>query len=185
RDVAGDDVGGDRPRHPGRGPPAPDAVRGHARGDGGGAGRSGAYLGRPMPSPPSSNASAPPRPIRVVETRSRKLRVLEEARAAEGAPVTAEPIAVEPIPPKPDWIRMKMPVGEVFFDLKKHVRELGLHTVCESASCPNIGECWNRQSLTIIIVGGICPPSCQLCDVPTGRPEPPDPDEPERVAAIL
>ena len=64
-------------------------------------------------------------------------------------------------------------------------RELGLHTVCESASCPNIGECWNRQSLTIMILGGICTRSCQFCDVPTGRPLPPDPDEPEHVATML
>jgi len=120
-------------------------------------------------SPPSS----PPPPFRPVETRSRKLRVVDGAAAAE------------PLARKPDWIRMKMPVGEVFFDLKKRVRELGLHTVCESASCPNIGECWNRQSLTIMILGGICTRSCQFCDVPTGRPEPPDPAEPERVAAIL
>jgi lipoic acid synthetase len=80
---------------------------------------------------------------------------------------------------------MKMPSGDVFFDLKKRVAELGLHTVCESASCPNIGECWNRQSLTIMILGGICTRSCQFCDVPTGRPEPADPGEPERVATML
>ena len=78
-----------------------------------------------------------------------------------------------------------MPGGEVFFDLRKRVAELGLHTVCESASCPNIGECWDRQSLTIMILGGTCTRSCQFCDVPTGRPQPPDPDEPRRVATIL
>ena len=65
------------------------------------------------------------------------------------------------------------------------MRELGLHTVCESASCPNIGECWNRQSLTIMILGGVCTRSCQFCDVPTGRPAPADPEEPERVATML
>jgi lipoic acid synthetase len=116
---------------------------------------------------------------RIVETRSRKLRVLE----VEGAVPTPE--AAERFQPKPPWIRMKMPSGEVFFDLKKRVAELGLHTVCESASCPNIGECWNRQSLTIMILGGVCTRSCQFCDVPTGRPEPADPDEPERVATML
>jgi lipoic acid synthetase len=114
---------------------------------------------------------------RIVETRSRKLRVLE----MEGA----VPEPAERFQPKPPWIRMKMPSGEVFFDLKKRVAELGLHTVCESASCPNIGECWNRQSLTIMILGGTCTRSCQFCDVPTGRPEPPDADEPERVATML
>jgi lipoyl synthase len=115
---------------------------------------------------------------RVVETRSRKLRVLEAERGVDSGPRPQ-------MQPKPPWIRMKMPSGEVFFDLKKRVAELGLHTVCESASCPNIGECWNRQSLTIMILGGICTRSCQFCDVPTGRPEPADPDEPRRVGVAL
>jgi lipoyl synthase len=80
---------------------------------------------------------------------------------------------------------MKMPGGPNYTALKQRVRELGLHTVCESASCPNIGECWNRQSLTIMILGGVCTRSCQFCDVPTGRPAPADPEEPERVATML
>jgi lipoic acid synthetase len=80
---------------------------------------------------------------------------------------------------------MKMPGGPNYTALKHRVRELGLHTVCESASCPNIGECWNRQSLTIMILGGVCTRSCQFCDVPTGRPAPADPEEPERVATML
>jgi lipoic acid synthetase len=62
---------------------------------------------------------------------------------------------------------------------------LQLHTVCESASCPNIGECWDRRALTIMILGGVCTRSCQFCDVPTGRPDPADPDEPRRVAVAL
>ena len=62
-------------------------------------------------------------------------------------------VAPAKLAPKPAWIRAKMPTGEVFFDLRRRVNELGLHTVCESASCPNIGECWNRQSLTIMILG--------------------------------
>jgi lipoic acid synthetase len=114
---------------------------------------------------------------RIVETRSRRLRVLEDQGAI--APATDRPA------PKPDWIRAKLPGGEVYFDLKQRVAELGLHTVCESASCPNIGECWNRRSLTIMILGGICTRSCQFCDVPTGRPQPPDAGEPARVAAML
>ena len=60
-----------------------------------------------------------------------------------------------------------------------------LHTVCESASCPNIGECWSRRALTVMILGGVCTRSCRFCDVPTGRPAPPDPDEPRRVAETL
>jgi lipoyl synthase len=80
---------------------------------------------------------------------------------------------------------MKMPGGKVYTDLRARVRDLGLHTVCESASCPNIGECWSRRSLTIMILGGICTRSCRFCDVPTGRPLPADPQEPERVATML
>jgi lipoic acid synthetase len=116
---------------------------------------------------------------RVVETRSRKLRVLEQ----EGR--VAEPPREERFQPKPNWIRMKMPAGPTFNELKRRVGELGLHTVCESATCPNIGECWNRRSLTIMILGGICTRSCQFCDVPTGRPLPADPEEPQRVATML
>src|ERR1041384_7088068 len=113
------------------------------------------------------------------QTRSRALRVV-------GATAAANPQGpVEALPRHPPWIRAKMPTGKVFFDLRARVHELGLHTVCESASCPNIGECWNRQPLTIMILGGICTRSCQFCDVPTGRPLPPDPDEPTRVATIL
>jgi lipoic acid synthetase len=124
---------------------------------------------------------------RVVQTRSRKLRVLQAQLQGELPPgATAEaPAAAPRFSPKPDWIRMKLPTGETFFDLKRRVGELGLHTVCESASCPNIGECWNRKSLTIMILGGICTRSCQFCDVPTGRPLPPDPDEPAHVATML
>jgi lipoyl synthase len=110
------------------------------------------------------------------DTRSRRLRVLG-ATLPDPAPAS--------VPRHPPWIRVKMPAGPVFFDLRARVHELGLHTVCESASCPNIGECWNRRSLTIMILGGICTRSCQFCDVPTGRPSPPDAGEPERVATML
>jgi len=120
---------------------------------------------------------------RIVETRSRRLRVVNGPAGAD--PAGPAPSEAEPMQRKPSWIRAKMPGGDAFFDLRKRVGELGLHTVCESASCPNIGECWNRKSLTIMILGGICTRSCQFCDVPTGRPLPPDPDEPARVATIL
>lgn len=78
-----------------------------------------------------------------------------------------------------------MPAGEAYRALHKRVRELNLHTVCQSASCPNIGECWNNRALTIMILGEICTRSCRFCDVATGRPLPVDTDEPRRVAAIL
>ncbi|MGB8296530.1 MAG: lipoyl synthase, partial [Polyangia bacterium] len=85
----------------------------------------------------------------------------------------------------PPWIRMKLPSDAAYFDLRAQVHAQGLHTVCESASCPNIAECWSQRSLTIMILGGVCTRSCRFCDVPTGRPLPPDPAEPDRVAVVL
>lgn len=90
-----------------------------------------------------------------------------------------------PRPRHPAWIKARLPSGQTFFELRELVHELKLHTVCESASCPNIGECWNRRALTIMILGDICTRSCQFCDVTTGRPLPPDPDEPRRVGVLL
>jgi lipoic acid synthetase len=85
----------------------------------------------------------------------------------------------------PEWIKVRLPTKPTFFEVQKLVREQKLHTVCESASCPNIGECWSRRALTIMILGDICTRSCRFCDVTTGRPLPPDPDEPRRVAETL
>jgi len=112
-----------------------------------------------------------------VDTRSRRLRVLGQASA---------PVGDEGARPRhPPWIRARLPSGQTYFDLRARVHALGLHTVCESASCPNVGECWNEKSLTIMILGGLCTRSCKFCDVPTGKPLPPDPDEPDRVATML
>jgi lipoyl synthase len=110
-----------------------------------------------------------------VDTRSRRLRVLSPTSPSDNADR----------PHHPSWIRARLPSGQTYFDLRQRVHALGLHTVCESASCPNLGECWNAKSLTIMILGGLCTRSCKFCDVPTGKPLPPDPDEPERVATIL
>ena len=85
----------------------------------------------------------------------------------------------------PEWLKVPMPGGEGYGDLRRKVGELKLHTVCQSASCPNIGECWNNRALTIMILGDICTRSCRFCDVKTGRPLPVDEGEPERVAAML
>jgi lipoic acid synthetase len=84
--------------------------------------------------------------------------------------------------PKPNWLRAKAPVGENFHNLKKLARGLGLHTVCESAQCPNIGECWNHRTATFMLLGNICTRRCGFCAVPKGRPQPIDWDEPRRVA---
>jgi lipoyl synthase len=87
--------------------------------------------------------------------------------------------------PKPQWLRAKAPVGENFHNLKKLARGLGLHTVCESAQCPNIGECWNHKTATFMLLGDICTRRCGFCAVPKGRPEPIDWDEPRRVAEAV
>jgi lipoic acid synthetase len=87
--------------------------------------------------------------------------------------------------PKPTWLRAKAPVGDNFHALKKLARGLGLHTVCESAQCPNIGECWNHKTATFMLLGDICTRRCGFCAVPKGRPEPIDWDEPRRVAEAV
>ena len=87
--------------------------------------------------------------------------------------------------PKPEWLRAKAPVGDNFHNLKKLARGLDLHTVCESAQCPNIGECWNQKAATFMMLGNLCTRRCGFCAVPKGRPEPIDFDEPRRVAQAV
>jgi lipoyl synthase len=86
---------------------------------------------------------------------------------------------------KPPWLRVKLPAGETFFALKRLVREHRLHTVCEEAMCPNIGECWNQRSATFMLLGDTCTRSCGFCAVQTGRPGVIDEQEPARVAAAI
>jgi lipoic acid synthetase len=88
-------------------------------------------------------------------------------------------------PRKPDWLRVKLPIGENY----KHVRGLvdthKLHTICESGNCPNMGECWGEGTATFMILGNICTRSCGFCAVATGRPDAVDWDEPQRVAEAI
>ncbi len=86
---------------------------------------------------------------------------------------------------KPAWLKAKAPVGDNFHNLKKLARELELHTVCESAQCPNIGECWNHRTATFMLLGDICTRRCGFCAVPKGKPGPIDLDEPRRVAEAV
>lgn len=85
----------------------------------------------------------------------------------------------------PDWIRARIPTGDNYFELKRLMRGLDLHTVCESAHCPNIGECWDQRTATIMILGDICTRACGFCAVTTGRPLGLDEDEPRRVAEAV
>jgi len=87
--------------------------------------------------------------------------------------------------PKPEWLKARAPMGENFHDLKRLARSLNLHTVCESAHCPNIGECWHHKTATFMMLGNLCTRRCGFCTVPKGRPEPIDFDEPRRVAEAV
>jgi lipoic acid synthetase len=88
--------------------------------------------------------------------------------------------------PRPEWLKVKLFGGPNYQDLKGIMRTLGLHTVCESARCPNMGECWEHRTATFMILGNICTRACGFCAVPSGRPlGPPEEDEPERVAEAV
>jgi lipoic acid synthetase len=86
---------------------------------------------------------------------------------------------------KPNWLRVKLPVGEEYKKVRKLVDEHKLHTICESGSCPNMGECWGRGTATFMILGNTCTRSCGFCAVSTGKPEAVDPWEPVRVAKSI
>lgn len=86
---------------------------------------------------------------------------------------------------KPDWLRVKLPIGEQYLRLRGLVDHYHLHTICESGNCPNMGECWGAGTATFMILGNTCTRSCGFCAVATGRPEPVDWDEPQRVAEAI
>src|SRR6267142_5907851 len=86
---------------------------------------------------------------------------------------------------KPEWLRVKLPVGPEYAKVRKLVDENKLHTICESGNCPNMGECWGAGTATFMILGNICTRSCGFCAVATGRPEAVDWDEPQRVAEAI
>ena len=98
--------------------------------------------------------------------------------------VQIEPMRRLPAP-KPEWLKARAPVGENYHSLKRLARSLDLHTVCESAQCPNIGECWHHKTATFMLLGNLCTRRCGFCAVPKGRPEPIDFDEPRRVAQAV
>jgi lipoyl synthase len=93
--------------------------------------------------------------------------------------IGSEPSAA---PSRPNWLRAPAPVGDNYRELKHLVQSLELHTVCESAACPNIGDCWNRRTATFMILGNVCTRRCGFCAVQKGAPLPVDYDEPRRVA---
>ena len=101
-----------------------------------------------------------------------------------GGPETGPP-AVPPIARKPSWLKVHAPGGTGYLHVQKMMRELGLHTVCEEAHCPNIGECWDHKAATFLILGEICTRNCAYCAVAHGTPQPYDAGEPERLADVV
>jgi lipoic acid synthetase len=95
------------------------------------------------------------------------------------------PAASRPRTPKPEWLKVRAPGSPNYLRLKSLMRDLGLHTVCEEAQCPNIGECWHHGTATFMILGDVCTRACSYCAVTHGRPAPMDIAEPERVARAI
>jgi lipoic acid synthetase len=115
---------------------------------------------------------------------SKKIAGVKETGAAKTARI---PIKIVPQPAlrKPEWIRMKVPDSARFQEIKRALRENNLHTVCEEASCPNIGECFSGGTATFMILGDICTRRCPFCDVAHGKPLAPDADEPANLARTI
>jgi lipoyl synthase len=115
---------------------------------------------------------------------SKKVAGVKEIDAAKTSRI---PIKIVPQPAlrKPEWIRMKMPNSARFQEIKQALRENKLHTVCEEASCPNIGECFSGGTATFMILGDICTRRCPFCDVAHGKPLPPDVSEPANLAKTI
>ncbi|PWR26056.1 lipoyl synthase [Zavarzinia aquatilis] len=87
--------------------------------------------------------------------------------------------------PKPDWLRVKAPTSPEYAETRRLMRDLRLNTVCEEAACPNIGECWKKKHATVMILGDTCTRACAFCNIKTGMPAHPDPDEPDNVAIAV
>jgi lipoic acid synthetase len=98
---------------------------------------------------------------------------------------SAPPLVSERPKRRPAWLTVRAPTGETYANLKRLMRSKSLHTICEEARCPNIGECWGHGTATFLILGDVCTRSCRFCDVKTGRPAPLDWEEPERVAQAV
>ena len=102
--------------------------------------------------------------------------------AAKTRRIPIRVVEAGPALPKPDWIRVRVSQSEKFHAVKRTLREARLHTVCEEASCPNIGECFSKGTATFMVLGDLCTRRCPFCDVAHGRPQPPDPQEAQHLA---
>jgi lipoic acid synthetase len=109
---------------------------------------------------------------------------IQQKRALKTARIPIKVVASEPLR-KPEWIRVRAGGGERFAEIKKILREAKLHTVCEEASCPNIGECFGHGTATFMIMGDLCTRRCPFCDVAHGRPQPLDAEEPRHLGETI
>ncbi len=114
----------------------------------------------------------------------------QQSKKQRGAAKTARiPVKIEPasgpLPRKPSWVRVKAPTGPEVGRVKRLLRRQGLHTVCEEATCPNLGECFSKGTATFMIMGDLCTRRCPFCDVAHGRPDPLDPHEPGHLAETV
>jgi lipoic acid synthetase len=114
----------------------------------------------------------------------KKIAGVKERDAAKTSRIPIK-IIPQPVKRKPEWIRMKVPDSARYQEIKTILRENKLHTVCEEASCPNIGECFSGGTATFMILGDICTRRCPFCDVAHGKPLPPDVNEPENLARTI
>jgi len=111
---------------------------------------------------------------------------MQESIITTSTPCSTVPAATDvPRVKKPDWLRVKLPIGESYKQVRNLVDTHKLHTICESGNCPNMGECWGAGTATFMILGNICTRSCGFCAVATGRPDAVDWDEPQRVAEAI
>ena len=110
---------------------------------------------------------------------------LQQKRSLKTSRIPIKVVAAEAPLRKPEWIRVRAGGGERFGEIKQILREAKLHTVCEEASCPNIGECFGHGTATFMIMGDLCTRRCPFCDVAHGRPNPLDPDEPRHLAETI
>lgn len=120
----------------------------------------------------------------MTETNPRKIAGVKEIDAAKTSRIPIK-IIPQPMQRKPEWIRMKAPDGARYQEIKRVLRDNKLHTVCEEASCPNIGECFSSGTATFMILGDICTRRCPFCDVAHGKPLAPDANEPENLARTI
>ena len=119
------------------------------------------------------------------ENKQDNSRGVKHKGAAKVARIPIKVVPLEQKLKKPEWIRAQLPTGKKFFEIKNILRDQKMHTVCEEASCPNIGECFSRGTATFMIMGDICTRRCPFCDVGHGRPNALDPEEPQHLASSV